>query len=236
MFLLGMATETIANNSNGFVAIWGNVSGETGQPIDTSSYPEGTKLYMNSSGGWQDTHPADANYGVIVIGQVSRQHAVEGAIELLNPQYFTLGNNFDGTLRQSVINQNDGTNASTALTAINDVGHRVALGIGGSNHCRSADTAVLYNQGYGETRYAIDGDQDHVWYTDVTDAHNFAFTDKLRLTSAGALKIRYGSLITDTVTPVDLFVDCGANKTIELEQPVWDDYVTPLGANNWNGA
>ena len=114
MFVLGMTTEAIANNSNGFVALWWNVSGETGQPIDTSSYPEGTKLYMNSSGGWHDTHPADANYGVIVIGQVSRQHAVEGAIELLNPQYFTLGNNFDGTLRQSVINQNDGTNESTA--------------------------------------------------------------------------------------------------------------------------
>jgi len=33
----------------------------------------------------------------------------------------------------------------------------------------------------------------------------------------------------------DLLVQTPANKTIKLDQVVWDDYVTPLGPNNWNG-
>lgn len=41
---------------------------------------------------------------------------------------------------------------------------------------------------------------------------------------------------TDEVAPSDLKLTCGAAKTLELQTPVYDDYVTPLGANNWNGA
>jgi len=34
----------------------------------------------------------------------------------------------------------------------------------------------------------------------------------------------------------DIDIYTAANKTFELQQTVWDDYVTPLGPNNWNGA
>ena len=34
----------------------------------------------------------------------------------------------------------------------------------------------------------------------------------------------------------DLSVVCPSNKTLVLDKVVYDDYVTPLGANNWNGA
>jgi len=43
------------------------------------------------------------------------------------------------------------------------------------------------------------------------------------------------NLVTDVVAASDFIVDCGANKTIELAEVVWDDYVTPLGPNNWRG-
>ncbi len=44
-----------------------------------------------------------------------------------------------------------------------------------------------------------------------------------------------GLIDTSLVNPSDLVVSCGEDKTIELTEAVWDDYVTPLGPNNWNG-
>ncbi len=45
----------------------------------------------------------------------------------------------------------------------------------------------------------------------------------------------YAKIVTDNVAASDLVIDCGTNKTVELAEVVWDDYVTPLGPNNWNG-
>jgi hypothetical protein len=44
-------------------------------------------------------------------------------------------------------------------------------------------------------------------------------------TKSGGIKIPNGGLETDTGTPVDLTVSCGSNKTIVLNEPVWDIYV-----------
>ena len=44
-------------------------------------------------------------------------------------------------------------------------------------------------------------------------------------------------VITNEIEPTDdLLIDCPAEKTMVLDAVVWDDYVTPLGPNNWNGA
>ncbi len=44
-----------------------------------------------------------------------------------------------------------------------------------------------------------------------------------------------GYIETDLVAPSDLKIDCGTDKTVELQETVWDDYVTPIGPNNWRG-
>ena len=188
-FVLGMATEDIAHNSNGYIALWGSVSGETLQPINTSAYAVGTKLYMSTAGGWTATHPSDPTHSVVIIGEVQRQHATEGKIELLNPKYFTLGNNFDGTIRQSVINNNAGTSAAVGFTAVNDAGHRATFGLGGSNNAAFPDVTVFYGEGYGDNWYAVDGNKSHKWYTDPTDSHNNSALNYLRmeLNAAGTL-------------------------------------------------
>jgi hypothetical protein len=45
-----------------------------------------------------------------------------------------------------------------------------------------------------------------------------------------------GYIRTDLVAPSDLNIDCGANKTIELQTVVWDDYVVPAANIRLPGA
>lgn len=45
-----------------------------------------------------------------------------------------------------------------------------------------------------------------------------------------------GKAFTDLVTPTDLTLDCGSEKTLVLAQPVWDDCVVPMAAIRLGGA
>ena len=80
-YTLAMLTEDIADNGKGYATTFGLVRGDSDQPIDTSSYPVGTELFLSAtvSGGFTDTMPEHPNY-LLRIGQVFRQHATEGAI------------------------------------------------------------------------------------------------------------------------------------------------------------
>jgi len=63
--------------------------------------------------------------------------------------------------------------------------------------------------------------------------------DSLKLGTADDASITYDGtdmiINSQEVTPSDLIINCGTEKTIELQETVWDDYVTPLGPNNWRG-
>lgn len=78
---IAMLTEDIDDNAKGYATTFGIVRGDSSQPIDTSSYPAGTKIYLSESvaGGFTDTLPPHPNY-LVSVGQVFRQHATEGAI------------------------------------------------------------------------------------------------------------------------------------------------------------
>jgi len=72
---IGLATESIADNQQGYVTTHGLV-----RDIDTSAWPEGTILYLNGVvGGLTSTEPSPpAHY--IKVGYVVRSHAVNGSI------------------------------------------------------------------------------------------------------------------------------------------------------------
>jgi len=73
--IIGMATEDINNNSNGYVTERGIV-----RDLDTSSYAEGTILYLSqTAGAYTDTAPTPPAH-VVTAGVVTRQHATEGEI------------------------------------------------------------------------------------------------------------------------------------------------------------
>jgi len=203
MFVLGMATEDIANNGSGWVALWGDVRGSTEQPIDTSTFAEGDKLYLNSAGGWTNVHPTSSVHGVVIIGRVRKVHATEGIIYLTTAQSFTIGNEFDGTIRQSVMNKSTGASAAAGFTAVNDNNHFTTFGIAGSgNTTFPNEVSIFYAPGYGDHWQAVDGSKDFVWFTDPTDSHNNSALnyERMRLEADGTLSVGaddYELLVTE---------------------------------------
>ena len=190
-FILGMATEDIDNNSYGFVALWGKVNGDATQPIDTSAYVVGTELFLSSAGTWSNTHPTSPSDSVVIIGEVQRQHATEGRIQLIGPKYFTIGQDYDGTLRQTVINNSTGTASGSSFTVINDQGYRGSMILFGNSHATAPNIFGLYNEGYGNMNFLNDGNVDFAWYSDPTDQHDLtsATNELMRLTAEGHLKL-----------------------------------------------
>lgn len=64
--------------------------------------------------------------------------------------------------------------------------------------------------------------------------------DQVKLGTGDDMAVYYdgtdGNIDTDLVAPSDLVIDCGTEKTIELEETVWDDFVVPANAVRLAGA
>lgn len=73
---IGVVTENIENNNEGFVTLHGLV-----RDLNTSAWPEGTTLFLSPTvaGGITSTHPHAPNH-TVRLGWVVRQHAVNGSI------------------------------------------------------------------------------------------------------------------------------------------------------------
>lgn len=73
---IGMVTESIANNQQGFVTVSGIVHG-----IDTSAFTDGAIIYLSptTAGGYTSTRPTAPNHTVI-LGYVIRAHATVGQV------------------------------------------------------------------------------------------------------------------------------------------------------------
>lgn len=204
-YVLGFATETILNNADGWVALWGVVHGTATQPINTSAFVAGDTLFLNSAGGWTKTHPALATDATIVVGIVQRVHASLGEICIrISP--FTLACEYNGTVRNVLHNTSTGVSAGTGFTTVNNASHYATFGIGGSNNTTFPDVTVLYGNGYNDNWYAVDGNKSHKWFVDPTDSHNNSSLSYLsmELSAAGLLTVpRGGVTATGTITATD---------------------------------
>lgn len=206
--VLALAAETQSDGQTIVVMTSGLLEG-----IDTSDFAEGVKIYLGTAGAFTDEHPA----GVVAIqrlGNVVRSNPSTGSI-LIELDALTIIDDFDGIVRFQLVNLNDGTSASTAFTLVNDAGHRSSISMVGSNFTEVAglaDTMVIYNEGYGKTVVAVDGNFGIEWWTDETDSHNLGATVKMALSASGNLTLNGtvdgrdidadGTVLDGLVTPV----------------------------------
>lgn len=75
-WIIGVATQDFANNEFGYITTFGKV-----RDLNTSSYSEGTLLYLNNSvaGGLTSTKPVAPNHATL-IAAVTYSHATQGSI------------------------------------------------------------------------------------------------------------------------------------------------------------
>ena len=224
--VIGLATEDIGHNSNGFVTINGLVNDidTSGTPVN-ESWADGDKLYLSTEGNLSNTNSGVATDGIIVVGNVVRAHASVGKILLTTPNAFTLGNDFNGTLRSSIINKNEGRSAGVGFTAVNNLGHFTTFGIAGSNNTAFPnEVTTYYAPGYGDHWQAVDGAKDFVWFTDPTDTHNNSAlrNEVMRLSYSGNLSV------TGNVTSSEDVCIVGGKC---LSDPLNDSEILALGYN-----
>ena len=90
--LIGVATQDIANNSEGKITVFGEV-----RNIDTSSFSDGDVLYLSSStAGELTTTPPVSPDLVIEVGVIERSHVTQGVI-LVKPKQLLSNNDSLGT-------------------------------------------------------------------------------------------------------------------------------------------
>ena len=227
----GMITEDIANNGNGHLAIWGDVHGSTTEPITTTGMAEGDKLYLGSGGpfNWTNIHPTSATAGVVIFGHVQKVHATDGVIHMTTLQSFSIGNDFDGTLRQTIANKSTGTSSASGFTMINDANHRATFSLTGTNHAGFPEIVSIYNEGYGGTAFVVDGNHGFAWHTDPTDSHDFSsFTNEvMRIEANGNVGIGTDNPGTDLVV-----MDSTASSILDVKAETTSAQVRVWSAGN----
>lgn len=178
---IGIAQETKTNNQQITITQVGTVNG-----CDTSGTTAADILYLGTAGSFTTTHPSGVD-GVVRVGNVVKVNASTGSLTFLIDSLVAI-NDFDGVMRVQAVNQNAGTGAVASFTFVNNASHRGSISFSGSNNT-FGENFSLFNEGYGSTLNIIDGNQPYRWFTDVTDAHALAGTEKMRLTASGFLGI-----------------------------------------------
>ena len=131
-----------------------------------------------------------------------KQYArTDGTRNITGPQIFedtvTLWDDYNGIFYHIIRNVNTAPGYVVGSMYRLEASHGVwgGLGLTGNSSTISGgmfiDTLHLYSQGYGDNLYTVDGNHDHVWYTDPTDSHNFSALDNevMRLDSDGNLNV-----------------------------------------------
>jgi hypothetical protein len=77
---IGLATENIANGAEGYVTTYGLVRGSAAQPINTSSWGVGTRLFVSTTAGQLTNLPSFTGPRIILVGVVIVSDTQDGVI------------------------------------------------------------------------------------------------------------------------------------------------------------
>lgn len=260
---IGLATEEMDNNANGYVTTTGLV-----RDVDTSSFSVGDRLYLSNTPGELTTTAPTSTERIVFIGIVLASSADEGIIYVspINTSYlrelsgntFTTETQYDhiefnGTIWQNVANLNMadsaliyfGDNQDSSISFDGDSLNIVANAVTAGDTLQLTGASYTFNAGAADTDIPVNfsATTNSGLFTWMEDEDQFDFADEVAL-KADNLKLYFGAgddmgiyydgtngnIDTDLVAASDLTVDCGTDKTIVLEETVWDDLRTPVSA------
>lgn len=183
--VIGLATETIADESTGFVTTYGLV-----RNLDTSAFLEGTELWLGSTPGSVASSAPAAPARKVRIGTVVRQHASAGSIFVHVEVYPDFGQNndvsiagatagqtvrYNGSIWQNytltksdvglsnVDNTADSTKSVASAATLTTARSINGTSFNGSANITTANWGTARNITIGSTTRSVDGSTTYTW-------------------------------------------------------------------------
>ena len=140
---LGMITSDLANNTNGYVTVFGLLL-----DIDTSAFTDGAQLYLSptTAGAVTATKPSAPNH-LVYVGVVEYAHAVHGKILVKVQNGYELDELHDVAISSPVTGQTITYNSSTSLWSNSTVS--LTSGVNGTLAVANGGTGVTTSTGTG---------------------------------------------------------------------------------------
>ena len=189
---IAVATQTINNNSSGYITVSGIVRG-----IDTSAYAEGAVLWLGTNGNFTTTKPLTPLH-LVQVGWVVRSHATEGSIYVHIQNGYELEELHDVLITSPVVNQTLGYNGSYWTNVTAPLGYTGSAGTNGTNGFTGSQGIQGYTGSAGTNgTNGFTGSQGPIGYTGSASTVA-GFTGSIGYTgSAGA------ALINDSTVALD---------------------------------
>ena len=140
---LGMITTNLANNSNGYVTVFGLLTN-----MDTSAYTDGAQLYLSGTvaGGVTTTKPSAPTH-LVYVGIVEYAHPTQGKILVKVQNGYELDEIHDVSIVTPVTGQTLVYNSATDLWVNNTVS--LTAGVNGTLPVANGGTGVTTSTGTG---------------------------------------------------------------------------------------
>jgi len=195
-FPTNVAANYLAKTED-FTAMTG-LGGTSGQVLKADGWGGGT--WQDETGGPANTLAEVLAAGNDANGQAAVNFSGVGIADGIptTPIPFHVVDSYNGILGTELRNTSDGVASvvGSIHRVVNNKGYWGGLGMTSTGSTIQAgamiNTMHLYNQGYGDSLYTVDGAEDHVWYTNPNDGHDFgALTNEvMRLESDGSLTVQ----------------------------------------------
>lgn len=182
---------TISNDALNFQTNNNNrmtiASGATGGAVDVvGDFTAGTVTSDGNIGGVNATFTGKVGIGTTspthklnVVGDLNVTGTIFTSALNISNSSFSFMDDENSSIKFSVQNKNSGTNATSLITAINDAGNIMGIGIGSSNYILGSllmpNVTGLYSRSRGDSVFLNFYNQAFIWMlnpSDDNDAHN----------------------------------------------------------------
>jgi len=145
---IAVATQTINNNSSGYITTSGLVNG-----LNTLAYAEGAVLWLSTDGNYTTTKPLTPLH-LVQVGWVVRSHATQGSIYVHIQNGYELEELHDVLITSPVANQTLGYNGSYWTNVTAPLGYTGSQGVIGYSGSQGSNGTNGYTGSQGVIGYS----------------------------------------------------------------------------------